>query len=326
MDVIKNKKIFEHPVSKMKMDVSIVIPTYEEEKNVSILHKAIREVMDNLNLKYEIIFVDDGSKDRTYFELLKLKKVKIVKLRGNYGQTAAMDAGFKESKGNVVITMDADLQNDPRDIPRLLDKINEGFDLVSGWRFNRRDTLGKKLFSKFANSLRRILISERVHDSGCSLKAYRKECLEDLDLAGEMHRFIPALVGWRGFKISEIKVRHYARKYGKTKYGMKRIMRGFLDLINVWFWRKYSGRPLHIFGGIGVIFGIIGTIAGAYSAFIRIFKGVDLSETILPMIAVFMILMGIQLFVAGLMADIVVRTYYNSRQRKKYSIEKIEVR
>ena len=258
-----------------KINISVIIPVYNEEKNVSILHNSLKKVLDKLKRTYEIIFIDDGSDDNTLKELVKLKKIKIIKFRKNFGQTAAMSAGFRAAKGKIIISMDGDLQNDPKDIPRLIKKINEGYDVVSGWRFKRKDSISKKFFSKIANFFRRKLINDNIHDSGCSLKIYKKECIESIDLYGEMHRYIPALLGWKGFKIGEVKVEPHARKYGKTKYGLARVFKGLLDLINVWFWRKYSFRPLHIFGGLGVILTIFGVIMGSYSAYLKIFKTVE---------------------------------------------------
>ncbi len=214
--------------------ISVVIPAYNEEKNIQPLYDALREVLEE---PYEIVFVEDGSSDQTFQKLKELnnkdKNVRVVKFAKNYGQTAAMDAGFKNTSGDIVIAMDADLQNDPKDIPRLVAKLNEGYDCVSGWRANRKDKFSKKLFSRFANLLRKILINDNIHDSGCSLKAYKKECLKDLNLYSDMHRFIPALLRIRGCKIGEIKVNHKPRLYGETKYGFKRIFKGFSDLIKV---------------------------------------------------------------------------------------------
>ena len=254
------------------MDISVVIPVYNEEKNVSILHSYLIKILKTLRKKYEIIYVDDGSTDRTYDELMKLKKAKVIKFRKNFGQTAAMAAGFKEVSGKIIVSMDADLQNDCRDIPILIDRLNDGCDVVCGWRYDRKDDSSKNIISIFANFLRKFLISEKIHDSGCSLRAYKKECFEDIDLYGEMHRYIPAILGWKGFKICEVKVRHHQRKFGSSKYGFNRIVRGFMDLINVWFWRKYSSRPLHIFGGMGMILGGFGVLLGLYASYLKIFR------------------------------------------------------
>ena len=304
------------------MDLSIVIPVYNEEKNVALLHQTIRNTLDKTDFKYEIIFVDDGSTDNTFNILNNLKKVKIIKFRKNFGQTAAMMAGFENSNGKVIVSLDGDLQNDPSDIPKLLDKLNEGYDVVSGWRYNRQDSFGKKTFSKIANSFRQLLVKDPIHDSGCSLRAYKKECFSDLQLHGEMHRYIPAILAWKGFKLSEVKVNHLPRKFGKTKYNMWRVLKGFMDLINVWFWRKYSNRPLHIFGGFGIILSLLGFILGLSLIVARQFYGLSLGQSQLPLLAVLMVVIGVQFFISGLMADISIKNYY-SNGRRTYSIEKI---
>ncbi|HLD10627.1 MAG TPA: glycosyltransferase family 2 protein [Candidatus Nanoarchaeia archaeon] len=304
------------------MDLSIVIPVYNEEKNVALLHQTIRNTLDKTDFKYEIIFVDDGSTDNTFNILNNLKKVKIIKFRKNFGQTAAMMAGFENSNGKVIVSLDGDLQNDPSDIPKLLDKLNEGYDVVSGWRYNRQDSFGKKTFSKIANSFRQLLVKDPIHDSGCSLRAYKKECFSDLQLHGEMHRYIPAILAWKGFKLDEVKVNHLPRKFGKTKYNMWRVLKGFMDLINVWFWRKYSNRPLHIFGGFGIILSLLGFILGLSLIVARQFYGLSLGQSQLPLLAVLMVVIGVQFFISGLMADISIKNYY-SNGRRTYSIEKI---
>ena len=228
--------------------ISVVVPLYNEEGNVRELHKRILDACEKLGKPFEIIFIDDGSKDETIKNAQGLTPLTLIKFRKNFGQTAAFDAGIKQAQGEIVITMDGDLQNDPADIGLLLSKMEEGFDVVSGWRFKRKDSLSKKIFSRTANLLRKILIQDTIHDSGCSLKAYKRNCFEDVDLFGEMHRFMPALLELQGYKIGEVKVNHYPRVHGVTKYNWKRGMKGFVDMISIWFWRKYSNRPLHLFG------------------------------------------------------------------------------
>src|SRR3989344_9630186 len=266
-------------------DISIVIPVYNEEANIPLLYSQLTKAMKPYN--YEIIFVDDGSTDNTFDALLKIKDshLKIIKLRRNFGQTAALSAGFSNSSGKIIVQMDGDLQNDPFDIPKLIDNI-DGYDMVSGWRFDRKDSFSKKILSKFANCFRRLLIHDPVHDSGCSLKAYKRECFNEIDLYGDMHRYIPALLNWKGFKIGEVKVAHFSRKFGETKYGYSRLLRGLLDLLNILFWRKYSSRPLHLFGGIGIIVTALGFLLGLYAAYLRILRHVDLSDTFLPVVAI----------------------------------------
>ena len=305
------------------MELSVIIPVYNEENNVAILHSELINVLNSLNKKFEIIFVDDGSADKTLENLSRLKKVKIIKLRRNFGQTAALLAGINNANGKVIITLDGDLQNNPKDIPRLLEKLDKGYDVVSGWRKNRNDKFSKKFFSFVANRLRRVLINERIHDSGCSLKAYKKECFNDIDLYGEMHRYIPALLGWKGFRIAEVEVNHRYRKYGKTKYGVSRVLKGFLDLLNILFWRKFSNRPLHLFGGFGLLMSFVGGLFLSILIVLRFFGKISLGQSQLPLLAVLLIVLGVQFFVSGLLADIAVKNYQNTRNNKSSNIERI---
>ena len=307
------------------MDISIVIPAYNEQDNVILLYREIKKAVDRITRDYEIIYIDDGSSDLTFKNLLKLSKedskVRIIKFRKNFGQTAAMDAGFKAAKGNIIVAMDADLQNDPADIPKLLEKINEGYDVVSGWRYKRKDPLSKKLISLLANFLRKRLTGEAIHDSGCSLKAYRKECFEGLNLYGEMHRFIPALLKWKGFRISEVKVNHRPRKHGKTKYSLSRVMRGSLDLVVVLFWQKYSTRPIHLFGGLGLLTSFLGFVLLAYLAVMRLFYNTAIGNRPLLLLSILLVILGVQFIIFGLIADVLVKIYY--KDSTNYSIEKI---
>lgn len=308
--------------NKEVLEYSIIVPIYNEMESILDLYERIYKVMQNIGGAYEIIFVDDGSTDKSFEIIKNLSPLKIVRFRKNFGQTAALDAGIKESRGEVVITLDGDGQNPPEEIPKLLEKLKKGYDVVSGWRYPRRDPFLKKLFSKGAEYLRSFLIKDCIHDSGCTLKVYKRECFDGLDLYGEMHRFIPAILRWQGFKIEEVKVKHDSRRYGKSKYNWKRIIRGFIDAWSVWFWRKYSSRPLHLFGGLGIIIGSAGSIMLAYLTIGRFLGYFTLSNRIWPIIAVFMILAGLQLFISGLLADIAVKTYYNNK-RKSYNIKGI---
>lgn len=296
---------------------SIIIPVYNEEKNVRALHQKIMKAVDA-----EVIFVDDGSTDNTYNELLKLKPVKVIRFRRNFGQTAAMSAGITHAKGDIIITMDGDLQNDPADIPRLLEKLKD-YDAVSGWRFDRRDKFSKRVFSRIANKLRSKLIRDPIHDSGCSLKAFKRECFDDMDLYGEIHRYIPAMLTWKGFSVGEVKVKHHSRKNGKTKYDWKRIVKGFVDLLNVWFWRKYSTRPLHLFGSFGILMMLFGGVLGLYSV-VKWFMGQDLSNNFAATASLLFFLIGVNFFVTGLMADIAVKNYYNSQGKETYAIKEVK--
>lgn len=303
--------------------ISVVVPIYNEEENVKKLHEKIFKECQKLEKSFEIIFIDDGSTDRTVIECLNLHPLKLIKLRKNYGQTAAFDAGFQASCGDIVITMDGDLQNDPADISKLLEKINEGFDVVSGWRFQRKDSLSKKVFSRSANLLRKFFIQDNIHDSGCSLKAYRRECFNDLELFGEMHRFIPALLEIDGFKVAEVKVSHHPRIHGVTKYNWKRAFKGFVDMVAIWFWRKFANRPLHLFGASGLILSLGGFMILFWMFVEKFFMHQSIGERIWPMIGVMCVLVGVQLFISGLLADILIKNYFKARNHRGYNIKEI---
>lgn len=306
--------------------ISVVVPLYNEEGNVKELHKRILDACQKLGKSFEIIFIDDGSKDGTVADCEGLSPLVLIKFRKNFGQTAAFDAGIKQATGEIIITMDGDLQNDPADIGALLEKMDEGFDIVSGWRFHRKDTFSKRFFSRTANLLRKILIRDTIHDSGCSLKAYKRSCFEDLDLFGEMHRFMPALLELQGYKVGEVVVSHHPRMHGVTKYNWKRGMKGFVDMVSIWFWRKYSNRPLHLFGGTGIVLSFVGTLIVLWMAVEKIFFGASLSEKIWPLVGIFFVLVGIQLFVFGLLADIMLKNYYKGQGKMNYNIKEISVR
>lgn len=306
--------------------ISVVVPLYNEEGNVKELHRRILEACQKLEKAFEIIFIDDGSKDGTVADCEGLAPLTLIKFRKNFGQTAAFDAGIKQAKGEIVITMDGDLQNDPADIGLLLEKMDEGFDVVSGWRHKRKDSLSKKIFSRTANLLRKILIQDNIHDSGCSLKAYKRACFEDVDLFGEMHRFMPALLELQGYKVGEVKVSHHPRIHGVTKYNWKRGLKGFVDMISIWFWRKYSNRPLHLFGGSGIALSFLGAIILLGMAIEKIFFGVSLSEKIWPLVGIFLVLVGVQLFIFGLLADIMLKSYYKSQKKMNYNIKEVIVK
>ena len=310
----------------MSIYLSVIVPIHNEEENINELYQQILHYCQKkLKKTFEIIFVDDGSSDQGLLKMKKLKPLKIIKLRKNFGQTAALDAGIKEAQGQYIATLDGDLQNDPNDIEKILQYLKEKkLDLVIGWRQNRQDSFGKRFLSRGAHLLRNIFIKDNIHDSGCTLKVFRKECFDSIDLMGEMHRFIPAILKWRGFKIGEIKVTHRARLKGQTKYGLERIIRAFLDMITLWFWKKFAGRPLHLFGGIGIIFIIIGGLSFLYAIYLKLKFNHDLSETALTMLSIFSTLTGIQLFASGLLADIMGKTHFaSSKKEKPYYIKKI---
>ena len=306
-----------------KPHISVVVPLYNEEGNARELHKKIKDACEKIGKPFEIIFIDDGSTDGTVKDCRGLTPLKLIQFRKNYGQTAGFDAGIKAAQGDVIITMDGDLQNDPEDIKLLLEKMDEGFDIVSGWRWQRKDDFFKKLSSRMANLARKFLVEDNIHDSGCSLKAYKKECFKDVDLFGEMHRFIPAILQFDGYKVGEVKVNHFPRVHGVTKYNWKRGIKGIVDMISIWFWRKYSTRPLHLFGGGGILFSLAGFAILIWMAISKIFFNQSLAQKIWPLIGVFMVVVGIQLFISGLLADILIKNYYKNRGTMNYSIKEV---
>jgi glycosyltransferase involved in cell wall biosynthesis len=307
-----------------KYKLSIIVPLYNEEENVKELHARIFKACQSLGESFEIVFIDDGSTDKTVENCRDLRPLKLIQFRKNFGQTAAFDAGIKNSNGEIIITLDGDLQNDPDDIKLLLAEMKKGFDVVSGWRWQRKDPLMKKIFSRTANLLRKIFVEDHIHDSGCSLKAYKRECFNHVDLFGEMHRFIPAILELDGYKVGEVKVSHHPRIHGRTKYNWKRGIKGLVDMISIWFWRKYATRPLHLFGGTGIVFSCLGFLILGWMAVIKLFYGASLSEKIWPLVGIFLVLVGIQLFVFGLLADILIKNYYKSRGEMNYSIREIK--
>ena len=308
------------------MDVSLVIPVYNEEDNLAPLYQKIKEVMDSLGRDYEVIFVDDGSQDKSpqILDSLAQKdpRVKVIHFRRNFGQTAALAAGFEMAQGEVVITLDADLQNDPSDIPRLLEKMEEGYDVVSGWRKDRQDPfLSRTLPSLVANWLISKVTGVELHDYGCTLKAYRREVVKELNLYGELHRFLPALASWMGVKIAEIPVTHHPRRFGKSKYGITRTFRVILDLILVQFLLRYSTRPIRIFGGGGLISLILGMALGLYLSVVKIFFHHRIGNRPLLILAVLLIILGIQLLSLGILGEFLTRIYYEGQNKKPYVIK-----
>jgi len=295
--------------------ISVVCPLFNEEGNVLDLHRKILKSLEEIGRPYEIIFINDGSTDKTEERMSTLAPLTSISFRKNFGQTAALDCGIKSATGDIIITLDGDMQNDPKDFARLIKKLEEGYDVVSGWRKNRQDPWSKRFISRGADFLRKFLIDDGIHDSGCTLKAYKKESFDGVDLYGEMHRFIPAILKIRGFKVTEIEVLHHPRASGMTKYTWTRTIKGFLDMTSVWFWKKYANRPLHLFGGAGVLLSLAGFALFATLIMLRFFYGVSLSDKIWPMVAIFMVLAGMQFFISGLLADIAVKNYYNGSRR-----------
>ncbi len=310
------------------MEVSVVIPVFNEEANVRPLYSQLKQTLDGLGKSYEIVFVDDGSTDGSLEVLRELcaedGSVKVVRLRRNFGQTAAFSAGFDESSGDVVVTLDADLQNDPADIPLLLAKLEEGYDVVSGWRKNRKDPLLTRRFpSMVANSLISQVTGVKLHDYGCSLKAYRHEVVDNINLYGELHRFIPALASWMGISLAEVPVAHHPRRSGKSKYGLSRTIRVILDLLTVRFLLSYSTRPIHIFGSLGILVAFVGGIIVGYLGYVRLILQRSIAERPLLLLGILLLVVGVQFITMGLLGELVVRTYHETRNRPIYVVREI---
>ena len=305
--------------------LSVVVPLFNEQDSVRPLVQQLLAAVRPLGLHFELVLVDDGSQDRTAAVLSELShsvpELVAVLLRRNYGQTAAMAAGFDASRGDVIVTLDGDLQNDPADIPLLLAQINQGFDLVSGWRHQRQDAaLSRLLPSKLANLLIANVTGVRLHDYGCSLKAYRREVVEDLNLYGELHRFLPALAFIEGARISEVKVNHHPRRYGSSKYGIDRTFRVLMDLLTVWFMKRFLTRPMHVFGFWGLVSMAVGLVISAYLLGEKILANADIGSRPLLMVAVITLIAGVQLFCFGLLAEVQMRTYHESQGRPIYRV------
>ena len=313
------------------MDLSIVVPIYNEEENIPLLVETISAALADSRLDYELILVDDGSGDGS-FPLLKGiaesdPRVRVIRFRRNFGQTAAMAAGFDAATGRVVVPMDGDLQNDPADIPRLLARIDEGYDVVSGWRKERRDTfINRRLPSILANGIISAMTGVRLHDYGCTLKAYRREVLEGINLYGEMHRFVPALASQVGARVTELPVRHHPRLYGKSKYGISRIMRVVLDLMTVKFLLTYSTKPIQLFGKWGIYTLFAGVLSGAATVYMKLFEQVNMNRNPLLILTGFLLFMGVQFIVLGLLGELNARTYYEAQGKPIYVVkEKINL-
>lgn len=311
-----------------QLDITFVIPVYNEADNLSLLYKEINESCSKLGKPYEIIFVDDGSQDESFIVLKKIQKedskVKVIKLRKNFGQTAALAAGFDHAKGDIIVTLDADLQNDPKDFSLLINKIEEGYDIVSGWRQKRRDKfLTRRLPSMIANRLISFITGVKLHDYGCTLKAFRKDVIKNIRLYGEMHRFIPAIASNMGVLVAEVKVNHRRRRFGKSKYGLIRFLKVILDLLTVKFLLSYLTRPLQIFGLIGLLSGVTGSVLLLYLAYLRLIVKVGIAGRPLLLLAILLIVIGIQFITLGLLAEIMVRAYHESVEKRIYYISEI---
>lgn len=305
------------------VDLSLVIPLLNEEESLRPLTDRIRDAMKELGRSYEVIFVDDGSTDGSIGVLEALHKefaeVRVIEFRRNFGKAAGYSAGFKEARGDIVITMDADLQDDPFEIANLVAKLDEGFDLVSGWKKTRLDPLGKTLPSKFFNRVTRWVSGIKIHDFNCGLKAYRREVVCDITVYGELHRYIPVLAHMEGYRVSEIPVQHHARQYGTSKYGWSRMVKGFLDLLTVLYTGRYMRRPLHLFGSVGLVFGIAGTAINGYIAALWFQTGSIQSRHPLLNLGVLLTVLGVQFVCTGLLADMVTRA---NLSEEKYNVRR----
>ena len=310
------------------MKLSVVIPIYNEEENIRPLHEELRSVLDGLDCEGEIVYVDDGSSDRSLEILEEIQgrdpDVVVVSFRRNFGQTAAMAAGFDYASGEVIVTMDGDLQNDPRDIPTLLEKMNEGYDLVSGWRHNRQDAfLNRKLPSMIANRIISAVTGVHLHDYGCTLKMFRSEITRGIRLYGEMHRFIPAIASGMGSRIAEVRVNHRPRRFGTSKYGISRTIRVILDLMTVKFLLSYATRPIQVFGLLGIISGGLGFLIALVMTIQRQFFDIPLGNRPLLLLAVLLIFMGMQFISMGLLGELQARTYHEAQNKPIYTVRKV---
>jgi glycosyltransferase involved in cell wall biosynthesis len=310
-------------------DLTVVIPVFNEAKNLEPLFNRLTDVLDRMDSSYEVVAVDDGSRDDSFAILKRLHdgnpRIKVVRFRRNFGQTAAFAAGFDHARGEVVITMDADLQNDPSDIPRLLDKMSEGYDVVSGWRKDRKDRfLDRRLPSMIANWLISTGTGVHLHDYGCSLKAYRSDVVKNVHLYGELHRFIPALASWMGVSVTELPVKHHARRFGKSKYGLSRTVRVLLDLATVRFLLSYSARPMQLFGSLGLISFGLGAIAGLFLSAQKVIYGYQYKiDRPLLLLAILLMVIGVQMLSMGLLSELVVRTYHETQGKPIYMIREV---
>jgi glycosyltransferase involved in cell wall biosynthesis len=306
-------------------ELSIVIPLYNEAENVEPLYAELTAALVEIGQAYEVIVVDDGSQDDSFARLKavheKDSRWRVIRFRRNFGQTAGFSAGFDAARGEIVITIDADLQNDPRDIPKLLDRMSEGYDIVSGWRMNRKEPfLSRRLPSMTANRLISGSTGVVLHDYGCSLKAYRSEVVKNVRLYGDLHRFLPAVASWMGVSVAEVPVNDRARKFGSSKYGISRTFKVFLDLITVRFMLGYANRPLRVFGAVGLAMAAVGVLLGIYLTVVKLALGQDIGNRPLLLLAVLLVILGVQTISMGLLAEMVMRTYHEVQNKPIYVI------
>ncbi|MGR9053939.1 MAG: glycosyltransferase family 2 protein [Gammaproteobacteria bacterium] len=306
--------------------LSVCVPIYNEEESIPVLYEKVKDVLSQLNREWEIILINDGSNDGSSAVLDALaekdSRVKVVHFRRNFGQTAAMMAGIDYASGQVIIPIDADLQNDPEDIPRLLAKLDEGYDVCSGWRKNRKDNaLRRNLPSRIANGIISKISGVHLHDYGCSLKAYKKDVIKGIKLYGEMHRFIPIYASWYGAKVTEIPVAHHPRKFGQSKYGLERVVKVVLDLAVVKFLDRYAQKPMYVFGGIGMLSFLFSGSAAGWALYLKLYENTALIQTPLPLMFVFTALTGVICLLMGLLAELVMRTYHESQKKDVYLVK-----
>jgi len=315
------------PVTEEKIDITVSIPIYNEGENIQHIVDELIPVLEGLGRSFEVLFVDDGSEDGSFDILKELAqrdtRIRVIRFRRNFGQTAALDAGFKESRGEIIFTMDGDLQNDPADIPRLLEKMEEGnFDIVSGWRKDRKDKfITRRIPSIIANRLISKITSVRLHDYGCTMKAYKRELTTHFNLYGEMHRFIPAIGRFIGASITELPVNHRARKFGQSKYNLSRVVRVILDLLTVKFFSGYLTQPIKIIGRIGLLFFLVAFAALGWVIFDKVANNQDMTNSPFFFLSILGFISGLQFMVFGLIAEILVRTYYESQNKPTYNIK-----
>lgn len=292
-------------------DLSIVIPAYNEEKNIIPLYNELKEVLNKLKKSYEIIFVDDGSRDKTFKVLKNIstadKNIKVIRFQRNFKKAAALSAGFDESKGNIIITMDADLQDNPKEIPNLIRNLNNGYDLVVGWKYKRSDHLLKRINSKVFNILVRLLTKVKVHDCDCNFRAMKRDVVKNLNIYGGLYRYIPIVAHHQGYDVGEVKVVHRPRKSGKSKYGVTRLFTGFFDLVTIKFLLSYEKSPMHLFAIPGSVLSVIGFLIAIYLAFIRIFLKIKIGERPLLVLAILLIVLGIQFISIGLIGEMIIK-------------------
>jgi glycosyltransferase involved in cell wall biosynthesis len=308
----------------MSKKISVVIPVFNEKENIPVLVERLKKVLEGNGCDWEIVFVDDGSTDNT-FQILeevagKNESISIIKLRRNFGKSIALNTAFRYVKRDIIITMDGDLQDDPEEIPKFIEKIEEGYDLVVGWKYPRKDPITKKISSKIFNRLTGMLMGVGIHDFNSGYKAFKRKALENIYLYGEMHRYIPALIAWQGFRITEIKVNHHPREYGKSKYGASRIIKGFLDLITVKFLTGYATRPLHIFGIPGILSLLVGFFIGLYLAVLKYWKEVGIGNRPLLLLSILLIILGLQFISIGLLGEMI--TFHEITREKGENVER----